>query len=211
MRFTTLLAVACIAAATSPPTPAEAQAQPQPVIEELRGSVGISVEAWVDVSEATARRCRVDGREAEQRAAFLLNQTRLTVTDIRAESLRRRPEVARLQAAAEAAENRRDTEAIRATRRAAEPYFFPLVMTISLLALDEGPARCVEMVRVEVDAIVGEADIRSSSARVANRPLKVFARGSLISGPLATISDQRARVVEGFVREFANAWAEANR
>lgn len=209
-------AIALAASLLSTPTFAQ-QREP---IRELAGSVAVRVIPSTSGAEAALRACMADEDDLERRATFLLNQTRLIVTGFSALSLERHPEYRRLSAAVDAAEARLPAftdprfpaadAAAQAARRALQPWLSPPLLQISTLTLIPAPGICAEAITVEVSVSIEPTNVRSSRATT-ERSLTVFSRTSLISTPASTIRDERARIVERLIRDFANAWAEANR
>jgi hypothetical protein len=213
MRHALPAAAALLLAA---PSASHAQHQPVP---ELRGSVAISIMAMPLGDAQAIRTCRVDATDLERRAGSLLNKTRLIVLTQADVNLRQRPEYLRLQRvfdaavarvrAADPAQRREAERAANAAARALAPWDSPLIMRITSLPIIIASG-CAEAITVEVLGSTEPAHMASSVAETP-RLVRLFSIPTVIASPVASIQEERVRMVERAVSGFANAWAEANR
>lgn len=216
---TTILLATALLAATVPPTPAEAQSL-RP-IEELRGSVAASVFTVIDGEERDRRGCDADDADIERRVRFILNQTRLVLTrPFDQTSIERHSEYQRLLAAREAAVRalppsvtsspERHFAALAEADRPLEPWRHPLWLQAEALTLSTAAGTCAQVVNFTVSGSIAATRMLSSGVNTIRSPV-IFSRSAIAVGSTSGAREQRARLVEQFARDFANAWAEANR
>jgi hypothetical protein len=200
--------------------PADAQS-PQ-TTATLHGSVAVSILVPPDMNEGGRVACDSDNTDTERRIQFILNQTRLLpFIGFERRVVDNHPEFRRLLAAREAEMQalppavrsmpERLADALERASRPIIPWENPLTLLVNTIT-QPGGLGCVQSINFVVSVWVQPRRILSGQAPPPwTMSVPVFQTNALLHGPTPTARANRNRVIEDITRDFANAWAEANR
>ena len=217
MRTAAICAVLAIGSATVAPV-----SYAQRPVYELRGAVAVFLRSarTEHLDERSRRACAADDVDINRRIQFLLGQTRLVVATDRA-AFERHPEFQRLVAAKEVAARalpqavtsslERHLAALQQLEVPLDPWRHPLHLRVTMLSFATRGGECAQSINFTVFATVVDTRVRSSTARTSIGFLPIFSRDTLLVGYDSEARPERIEIIEGYVRDFANAWVEANR